>query len=60
MHGGLVQNGHHHLHTVRAVPKYNLHIVETKAKLLPFIHVYMTAYSPGLVQALQLKVAVLL
>ena len=27
------------IYTVRAVPKYNLHFVGTKAKLLPLIHV---------------------
>jgi hypothetical protein len=39
--------------TVETVPKYNHKVVETEAKLIPLTHKNMSAYSPGLVQALQ-------
>ena len=40
-------------HITRTVPKSNLEIVETWVKYIQLTHIYMTAYFPNLVQALQ-------
>jgi hypothetical protein len=40
-------------HSYETVPKSNRKITETDAKLIPLMHIYMTAHFTGLVLALQ-------
>ena len=44
-------------HTVKTVTKTNRKNVETQAKSIPIIHMYMTTLLPGLFQSQQYKVA---
>ena len=44
-------------HTVGTVQQSNRKFVKREKKSIPITHKYMTTHSPGLVQALLLKVA---
>ena len=45
----------HFFSILSEVSKSKIKIIETKAKLIPITHKYMTVHFTGLVQALQLK-----